>query len=98
MKISEKAIKLTITKKLNKALAYSPEMDTAINEAVFRFRDKDYGDIEPADIEANEKALAAREGYVLGKYPTPKGNIFINLNFHDELAEDIACLMFCEEY
>ena len=47
----------------------------------------DLKQLNPADLICEFKRILS-----------PKGNIFINLTFYDELAEDIACLMFCEEY
>ena len=47
---------------------------------------------------SNDEDLAARDGHVLGKYDTPAGMIYINLEFQEDEPEDLACIMFCSEY
>lgn len=94
----EKPIKFSITRHLNAVTEGSAAMQAAVVEAVRRFNAHDWGKLDPEDIEANNADLAARDGHVLAKYWTPEGDIYINLEFHDEAQEDYALLMFCNEY
>lgn len=94
----KKDIHFAITRALFRAGEKDKETEKAFMQAVERFKNGDWGELCQDDIEANNSDLANRDGHVLGKYNTPSGSIFINLEFHDELPEDYALLMFCNEY
>ena len=94
----EKTIHYVITRALHQAGQEDPEVEKAYIEAVRQFERGEWGLLGPEDIAANDKDLAERNGHVLGKYGTPAGAIYINLEFHDESPQDYACLMFCNEY
>lgn len=93
-----KEIHFVITRPLFEAGQRDKETEKAFMQAVERFRNGDWGELCQDDIEANNSDLASRDGHVLGRYKTPAGDIYINLEFHDELQEDYACIMFCNEY
>ena len=87
-----------ITRALHQAEAENPEVEKAYIDAVRQFENGEWGLLCQDDIKANDSDLANRSGHVLGKYGTPAGNIYINLEFYDDEPEDCACLMFCNEY
>ena len=93
-----KKIHYVITRALHQAGQENPEVEKAYIEAVRQFERGEWGLLCQDDINANDKDLAERTGHVLGKYGTPAGNIYINLEFHEEEPQDVACLMFCNEY
>lgn len=93
-----KPIHYVITRGLHQAGQENPEVEKAYIEAVRQFERGEWGLLGPEDIQANDNDLAARDGHVLGKYGTPAGPIYINLEFDDTQPEDTACLMFCSEY
>lgn len=97
--IFKQPYQLFITRQLNEDVAESPEMVLAVRAAVERFNNGDWGDMCQDDIEANNEDLDARIGRVLARYPTPNGDIYINLNFDDPSIEsDAALIMYCSEY
>ena len=93
-----RAITWTITRGLNEAVAENEETAKAVYEAIRRFNAGDWGELVQDDKDANDSDLQNRDGHVLGKYHTPDGDMYINLEFHDDEPQDIACLMFCHEY
>ena len=93
-----KPIHYVITRGLHQAGQEDPEVEKAYIEAVKQFQRGEWGLLCEEDIKANDSDLEARDGHVLGKYRTPAGDIYINLEFHDEEPQDYACLMFCNEY
>lgn len=93
-----KPIHYVITRGLHQAGQENPEVEKAYIEAVRQFERGEWGLLGPEDIQANDNDLTARDGHVLGKYGTPAGPIYINLEFDDTQPEDTACLMFCSEY
>ncbi len=93
-----KPIYYVITRGLHQAGQQNPEIEKAYIEAVRQFERGEWGLLGPEDIRANDNDLAARCGPVLGKYETPAGPIYINLEFNDDELQDCACLMFCHEY
>ena len=93
-----RAINWTITRGLNEAVAENEETAKAVYEAIRRFNAGDWGELVQDDKDANDNDLKHRDGHVLGRYHTPSGDIYCNLEFHDEESTDYACLMFCNEY
>lgn len=93
-----KPIHYVITRRLFQAGQKNPETEKAYLDAMKQFDRGEWGLLGPEDIQANDTELAARDGHVLGKYGTPAGMIYINLEFDDTQAEDTACIMFCDEY
>ena len=93
-----KEIQWTMTRGLNDAIADNEETAQAVHEAIRRFYAGDWGELEQEDKDANDRDLKERDGHVLGKYGTPAGNIYINLEFYEEEPKDIACIMFCNEW
>ena len=93
-----KDIQFVITRTLFTAGERDRETEKAFLKAIERFRNGDWGELCQEDKDANDSDLANRDGHVLGRYKTPSGDIYINLEFHDESKEDLACLMFCNEY
>ena len=89
-----KDIHFVITRGLFTAGQQNPETEKAYLEAIRRFNTGVVQD----DKDANDSDLQNRDGHVLGKYHTPDGDMYINLEFHDDEPQDIACLMFCHEY
>lgn len=86
-----------ITRRLSEAADKNADILAAVNAAVSRFCNEDWGNIDQEDKEANKADLTARDGHVLARYETPAGDIYINLEFLLP-EENIACIMFCEEY
>lgn len=93
-----KEIHFVITRLLFEAGQKDNETEKAYLKAIERFKNGEWGELCQDDIEANNKDLEDRDGHVLGKYKTPAGDIYINLEFHDDEPQDYACLMFCNEY
>lgn len=93
-----KEIHYVITRELFNAGQNDPKTERACMEAIKRFNAGDWGELVQDDKDANDQDLKNRDGHVLGKYHTPAGDIYINLEFHDEEKTDYACLMFCNEY
>ena len=87
-----------ITSHLQYRWAASKEMEKAILKAIMRFNAKDWGNIPDEDKRANNIDLEQREGHVLGRYETPEGDIYIDMHFGHNGAEDQAVIMFCNEY
>lgn len=93
----ELQIDFNITSNLNDRLAYNPAMVKAVEMAVKQFTACNWGIIPEEDKEANNSDLQARDGHVLGKYETPEGNIYINMEFWPD-NKNKALIMFCDEY
>ena len=93
-----KPIRWLMTSGINAAMKDNKEMQDACFNAIGRFTSGDWGILCQEDKDANDADLANRDGHVLGKYQTPEGDIYINLEFHDDEDTDYACLMFCNEY
>ena len=90
---------LYITSAVNNDVEKDANMAIAVNDAVIRFNSHDWGELCEEDKTANDTDLKNRDGHVLGKYPTPKGYIYINLYFNDiSLNSDVACIMYPSEY
>lgn len=93
-----KNINWVMTKGIDAAMKRSEEMTNACFNAIGRFTSGDWGELCDEDKAANDADLQNRDGHVLGKYNTPEGDIYINLEFHDDEPQDYACLMFPSEY
>lgn len=93
-----KEINFVITRGLFNAGQQNPATEEAYLDATRRFMAGDWGELCQEDKDANDADLANRDGHVLGKYHTPDGDMYINLEFHDDEDTDYACLMFCNEY
>lgn len=89
-------VRYTFTSYLNYRVAESEEMAKAVTEALKRFVACDWGKVNQEDKEANNRDLVNREGHVLARYDSPEGDIYINLEFSED--ENIACIMFVDEY
>ena len=88
-----------ITSRLNSVVADDTPTAKAVTKACMRFASGDWGEICAEDKLYNNQDLSSREGHVLGRYHTPRGDIYINLVFDDpSMQSDIATIMFCEEY
>ncbi len=88
-----------ITRQLNDDVAESRKMANAVFNALRCFSNGDWGKIDQEDKDANNADLEARDGHVLGRYSTPKGDIYINLVFDEpSLQSDVAVIMYCDEY
>lgn len=88
-----------ITRALNDDVADSEEMAKAVYEAFKKFNKGDWGKVPDEDKEANDEDLRQRDGHVLGRYETPKGDIYINLIFDEpSIKSDCATAMYCSEY
>ena len=85
-----------ITASVNEAVAKSEAMARAVTEAVQRFNIGDWGKVPAEDKELNNADLKARSGHILGRYDSPEGDLYINMEFHPE--EDRAVIMFRYEY
>lgn len=91
-------MKMYITKAVNCEVETSEEMAKAVTEAARRFMANDWGIIPEEDKEQNRKDLAERDGHILGRYHTPGGDIYIDLEFAESEADDYAVIMYCNEY
>ena len=95
---------LYCTRRINNDVAESEEMAKAVYNALERFNNNDYGAMPQEDIEANNKDLANQDGHILAKYHTPKGYIYINLQFNELINDDpeeyanAAMIMYPDEY
>jgi len=95
----QKEFQTFITRQLNEDVANDEEMAKAVVSALQRFHAGDWGDVPDEDKAANNQDLADRDGHVLAKYPTPNGNIYINLVFDEpSINADAATIMYCNEY
>lgn len=86
-----------ITSEVNHYLQCSDDFKAAVDKAVTMFNNCDWGEIPAEDKEANLKDLMNKEGHILGKYNSPEGELYINMEF-DENKNGIAVIMFCHEY
>lgn len=88
-----------ITRQLNEDVANNEDMAKAVYEALERFTAGDWGNLCQEDKDANDADLEARDGHVLARYETPKGDIYINLVFDEpSIQSDAATIMYCNEY
>lgn len=88
-----------ITRRLNDDVADNEEMAKAVFDALRRFNNLDWGKVPEEDKEANNADLRNRDGHVLARYETPKGDIYLNLVFDEpSINSDAVTIMYCEEY
>ena len=88
-----------ITRQLNEDVANDEAMAKAVYAALERFTAGDWGNLCQEDKDANDADLEARDGHVLARYETPKGDIYINLVFDEpSIQSDAATIMYCNEY
>lgn len=88
----------TVTRRINNAIADDIKTAKAVTQAIGRFYSGDWGELSDDDKEANNADFRARDGHVLGRYKTPAGDIYINLEFGRTEKEDHVCAMFCDEW
>ena len=81
---------------LNEAVAKSEAMAQAVTAAAQRFNNRDWGKVPDEDKALNNADLEARSGHVLGRYDSPEGDLYINMEFHPD--REIAVIMFRSEY
>ena len=90
---------LFITRQLNEDVANDESVAKAVYAAIERFNNMDWGDLCQEDKDANNQDLKDRDGHVLARYKTPKGDIYINLVFDEpSIHSDAATIMYCNEY
>lgn len=87
-----------ITARLNDRVADSVEMAKAADRAIKAFCRGDWGLVPDEDKAYNNADLKARQGHVLGRYDSPEGDLYINLEFDPEEKQDTACIMFADEW
>lgn len=88
-------MEFVITGGVNTAAEQNQDTAAAINAAVERFFNRDWGNVPEQDKEANNADLAANAGRILARYETPDGDIYIN--YYPGTLEP-AVIMFCNEY
>ena len=93
-----KPYQILISATVNEAVAKDIEMAKAVEQALLKFHRFDYGLIPAEDAAANNRDLEERAGHVLGRYPSPNGDIYINLLFDDPDIGDYAYIMYTWEY
>ena len=86
-----------------RAVAQDMENDSnmakSVISALSRFNKMDWGDVSEADTRMNNKEQKMRDGRILGKYTTPKGDIFITRIFNEpSVNADVVTVMYCGEY
>lgn len=91
--------KTVFTAAVNNAVADSKKMAKAVLAALGRFGRRDWGELCDEDKKYNDSDLKNRNGHVLGKYKTPEGDIYVNLDFYPpEYGYDVVTVMFCHEW
>ena len=89
----------TATRAVGADMQESWEMQKSVISALSRFHKKDWGEISDTDKKANDIDQKNRDGRILGKYATPKGEIFITRIFDEpSVNADVVTVMYCEEY
>lgn len=91
-------MKMYITSRLNEGVAQHEGMAKAVTKAAERFLAHDWGTVPDADKLQNDRDLAARCGHVLGRYKSLNGDLYINLEFGETPADDVAVIMYRDEY
>lgn len=91
-------MKMYITSRLNEHVAQHEGMAKAVTKAAERFLAHDWGTVPEADKLQNDRDLAARCGHVLGRYKSLNGDLYINLEFGETPADDVALIMYRDEY
>lgn len=91
-------MKWRITAKLNDDVAQHEGIAINVTQAVERFAAGDWGDVPAEDKEANDRDLATRCGHVLGRYKSLNGDLYINMEFAEDPADDTAVIMYRYEY
>lgn len=83
--------KVVVTYGINDKMKESNQFRNEVDEALKRFCNKDWGDLEDDDKQTNEEALEYPEDiYLMGVYKTCKGKIWIITNRVTETAGDNA--------
>lgn len=88
---------LYYTAQIDNDVTYNRKVADAVNEARLRFDAGDFGNIDDEDKAENERELQEGAGHVLGRYRTPNGDIYINLDFGAEYRPNRATVMYCYE-
>lgn len=91
-------MRVHITARLNEAVAKYEGMAKAVTKALERFIAGDWGDVPEEDKQANDRDLQNRCGHVLGRYKSLDGDLYINLEFGETEADDVALIMYRDEY
>ena len=84
-----------ITRGVQAATEANPDTLAAVNKAVERFINKDWGKVPEEDKEANNADLAANAGRILARYEAPEKDIYIN---YYPGTDEPAVIMFVDEY
>lgn len=91
-------MKMFISARLNEAAAKHEGIAKAVTNAAQRFIAGDWGHAPEEDKKANDRALLARRGHVLGRYKSLHGDLYINLEFGETEDDDTAVIMYRNEY
>ena len=82
---------IVVTKTINSYMAADEGFTREITQIFYRYANKDWGNIDREDNQANEDALNYPDDlYLLGAYDTSKGKIWIITNRISEKAGDNA--------
>lgn len=85
---------LGTTQAIKNLVAEDLKFETEVRTCIARYAFSDWGDLEPAEAEANEEALVNGDLRLLAKYPTSKGNIYIIT----ECDRSTTTISFCDEH
>ena len=87
-----------LTKTLMDHIQVREDVHKAVENALKRFNNKDWGNISQEDKDANECDLLSRTGSLLARYETPINDIYIVKDFGANETDDVTTVMFCNEY
>lgn len=66
---------------LNKKYHSEKAMKKAIDQAITRFNNKDYGQVLGSQKEHNRECMEAHTGKIYGSYDSPEGELLIMIDF-----------------
>ena len=86
---------IVVTKSINNYMVADIVFTREIADALKRYANKDWGDLDSEDKEFNDNALNYPEDlYLLGAYNTSKGKVWIITNIISETPGDNATTVF----
>lgn len=83
--------KVVVTNSINNFMVKDKQFRKEVIDALLRYCNKDWGDLDAEDKQTNEDALQYPDDiYLLGAYKTCRGKIYIITNRISEIAGDNA--------
>lgn len=88
-------LQVTVTGALAEAIRHDADTKRALDGAIAMFMLFNWGNVPDDDKEANDKDLQEGKGRILGRYPTPRGDIYM-ISYPGTDYPITVC--FCDDY